>query len=121
MLAGIPAFALAVPLNWLLVEQGGVSKSAAYATVLIAQMTINFLICRWFVFSQRTFDSLIRQYVSFISGNAMIRLLDWVMYAVIVSFLPSAYLLVQLANAALFSLVKFSFARLIFARKPNRT
>lgn len=114
MLSGIPAFSIAMSLNWLLVSRAAWPRTAAYAVVLLVQMTINFFLCRRYVFALKSRRGLLRQYLSFVSGNAIIRAFDWALYSVIVAAIPEHYLYVQLGNVVLFSFVKFIFARSIF-------
>ena len=52
VLFGIPAFLIAIPLNFFLVETLLWPKQAAYALVLLVQVTINFFICIRFVFNR---------------------------------------------------------------------
>ncbi|RME67852.1 MAG: hypothetical protein D6781_12310 [Verrucomicrobia bacterium] len=116
MLIGIPAFALAVPLNWFFVEHLTFPKALSYALVQVLQMTMNFVLARRFVFNITDSRSFIRQYFSFMAGNATIRFFDWLLYSLIVSIRPDVYLFVQLTNVFIFSIVKFLFARFIFRR-----
>lgn len=111
LLAGLPAFLIAIPLNWWLVEHVGWAKPLAYALVLVVQVTINFFACIAFVFRRDQGQRLSRQFLLFMGGILLARLLDWGLYRVLVESVPVHYLLVQVFNVALFSIAKFLMAR----------
>lgn len=108
---GIPAFLIAIPLNYSLVEYAVWPKPAAYAFVLFVQVTINFYICIRWVFQRDTTKSLLAQFLLFMSGILAARLLDWGLYSVLVKTTPIHYLVIQFSNVIIFSLAKFTFAR----------
>ncbi len=108
---GLPAFLIAVPLNWFLVETLHWPKPAAYACVLVVQVTINFFACIYFVFKRDTSKSLLSQFIIFMSGILAARVLDWGLYTLLVQTTPIHYLVIQFANVILFSLAKFAFAQ----------
>jgi putative flippase GtrA len=108
---GIPAFLVAIPLNYLLVEKLFWHKSAAYALVLVVQVTINFFACILFVFKRDTNRSIASQFAVFMSGILAARMLDWALYSFLVRVTPIHYLLIQFFNVMVFSLAKFAFAR----------
>lgn len=110
LLAGLPSFAVAVPLNWLLVARAGLGKPPAYALVLVAQVTVNFFMCRWFVFRNRNDKPLLVQFAQFVSGILAFRVADWCVYSFAVQVLGAHYLLMQLVDVVVFSLLKFAFA-----------
>lgn len=109
--AGLPAFLIAIPLNFLLVDRLHWPKPAAYALVLVIQVTINFFACVCFVFRRDTRRSMASQFALFMSGILIARLLDWGLYSLLVSILPIHYLLLQFFNVLLFSILKFLMAR----------
>ena len=119
MLLGIPAFAVAISLNWMLVQVLKCPAPAAYALVLVIQMTTNFLLCRRFVFGEVDPTDFWRQYSTFMLGNLAIRSTDWALYSGVVAFRPNWFLAVQFANVILFSVVKFVFARHVFLKKSR--
>jgi putative flippase GtrA len=108
---GLPAFALALPLNWFLVEFGAITKPLAYALVLIFQVATNFFMCRWFVFSVGNRKSMGRQFAEFFSGIMGFRAADWALYSLIVHLIPEFYLGIQILNVFLFSVLKYRFSR----------
>ena len=108
---GIPAFLIAIPLNYFLVEYATWPKPLAYAFVLIIQVTLNFYICIRFVFKRDTTQSLFSQFLIFMSGILAARVLDWGLYTLLVHTTPIHYLIIQFTNVILFSLAKFAFAR----------
>ena len=120
LLAGLPAFVLAVPLNFVLVDRFGIPKWFAYPIVLFVQVNIGFLLCRWKVFKPNATKPVWRQYTEFLGAVAVFRVMDAVLYAFLVERFPFRleiagrdcyYLVYQLANVVIFSLAKFFFCR----------
>ena len=120
LLAGLPAFVLAVPMNFLLVDTFGFPKWLAYPIVLFVQVNIGFLLCRWKVFTPNETKPLWRQYTEFLGAVALFRVLDAILYAFLAEEFPFRlvlfgkncyYLVYQLLNVALFSMAKFVFCR----------
>ena len=114
--AGLPSFALALPLNWLLVVRFHWNKAAAYALVLIMQVTLNFFMCRWFVFRERKQTPVWTQLIQFLSGILLFRAADWALYTLLVSVFGLYFLAVQVGNVLVFSVLKFGFARKVMER-----
>lgn len=120
MLSGAPAFAVAIPLNYLLVHGIGLNKALAYALVLAMQTVVNFLICRAFVFEKRAGAGGWKTFFIFLNGNILFRLADWLVYVLLTKYFGLPYLAVQLFNVALFALLKYEFAKHVFERgKPK--
>jgi putative flippase GtrA len=114
LLAGGPAFAVAIPLNYALVHWAGLGKTPAYAIVLALQTTVNFLICRAFVFETKPEAKIGKDFLIFLHGNVLFRLADWLVYILLTKYAGLPYLAVQLFNVALFAFLKFEFARRVF-------
>lgn len=110
-MAGLPAFLIAVPLNWWLVERAAWDKPLAYAVVLVVQVSINFFACTFFVFRRDRSQRMVRQFLLFMGGILLARGLDWILYRMLVETVPLHYLLLQVFNVVLFALVKFWMAR----------
>jgi putative flippase GtrA len=108
---GIPAFLIAVPLNLFLVEKLLWPKSAAYALVLVVQVTINFFACIFFVFKRDATRGIASQFAIFMGGILAARCLDWALYSLLVRITPLHYIAIQLFNVIVFSIAKFAFAR----------
>jgi len=111
--AGLPSFALAVPLNWVLVKKLMWHTAVAYALVLLFQVTLNFFMCRWFVFRKRSDRPLMLQLGQFMSGILMFRLADWAVYAILVEVVGVYFLAAQVANVLVFAVLKFHFSKRI--------
>lgn len=111
LLAGLPGLAAALLLNYALVQGLACPKPLAYALVLIVQVSLNFLLCRAFVFDVAPGQNILTQYAVFLAGIGAFRIADWALYSLIVSTTPVPFLIVQLFNVALFSVGKFIFAR----------
>lgn len=110
---GLPAFGLALPLNYVLVEWAGWSEPLAYALVLCCQVSLNFVMCRLFVFESRPEDSLWSQFAKFFAGICGFRILDWVLYVLLVK-VGVYFMIAQVMNVLIFSVGKFLFARGLF-------
>ena len=119
--AGAPAFALAIPLNWLLVERAGLAHASAYLIVLLFQVAFNYVMCRHFVFPAAGDRGFFAEFLPFVSGIMVIRVLDWLTYQLWVGPLGVYYLAAQILNVPLFALVKFLFAeRLLDAARRGQ-
>lgn len=117
-LAGVPAFLVAIPGNYLLVSRLGWSKPLAYMVVVFAQTIVNFFLCRWFVFEAANQGPIVRQFLHFISGLGAFRLLDWAAYSVMVTYFGVPYLLAQMINLTVLFALKFRFSLTVFERRP---
>ncbi len=115
-LAGLPAFVVAIPLNFVLVTHAHVAKPLAYMLVLFCQVTINFFACRMFVFPSAPGAPVWRQYTEFVAGIGLFRFLDWAVYVALVQFFGAGYLAVQILNVFVFSLLKYQFSDRVFRR-----
>jgi putative flippase GtrA len=111
LVAGLPSFMLAIPLNWFLVDKLSWNTSLAYALVLVFQVTINFFMCRWFVFKDRKEIGLWVQFSQFVTGILLFRLADWGLYTILVKYIGLYYLGVQVANVFIFAFLKFRFSQ----------
>ena len=111
LIAGLPAAVLAVPLNVFLVEKLDLSKPLSYAVALCTQIVINFFICRSYVFGD-TGAPLWLVFSRFFFAIGLIRLLDWLAYFYLFPFFGRWYVLLQLGNLVIFSVLKFFLARL---------
>lgn len=119
LLAGLPSFLVAVPVNWLLVDQLNMNKGLSYALVLYMQVTINFFVCRYWVFDAASNKSLLFQYLQFLGGIFFFRLADWGVYYVLVSLCGFFYLGVQAFNIVIFAFLKFHFSKHVIERKTK--
>lgn len=117
---GLPAFAIAFPLNYVFVELCGLHKAIAYAIVLFVQVNINFPLCRKFVFTPSQQKPLYKQYLEFMASVAFFRFFDWLFYTFCVEALEFEiivfgkncyYLIYQLLNVIIFSIAKFLFCK----------
>jgi len=117
-LVGIPAFLVAVPLNFALVRWVGMPEPGAYAIVLVFQVSINFLLCRWFVFETDREAPVLRQFAAFLAGILGFRLLDWALYTALVHYFGLYFLAAQLLNVAIFGAGKFLFSRRLLEPRP---
>lgn len=116
MAAGLPSFGLAVPVNYLLVSHAHLGKPLAYALVMAMQVTINFFMCRRFVFGEQGTGSLARQFGAFFTGIMAFRVADWLLYVLLVNIAGLYYLMAQILNVAVFGIAKFVFSEWVFAR-----
>ncbi len=116
LLAGLPSFIIAIPLNWTLVEYAHMAKPLAYAMVMVFQISMNFFTSRWLVFDSAPGKTAPRQFTEFFSGVAVFRLADWAFYSFLVQFIPHLYLVLQVINVVLFSFLKFIYCRRVFEK-----
>lgn len=108
--AGLPSFLLAVPLNYLLVKKAALPPAPVYAVVLAVQVTINFFLCRWFVFEKKSDTALLTEFGAFVAGIAFFRAADWALYTLLVSVFGFNFIAIQLLNVILFSVLKFLYS-----------
>lgn len=117
---GLPAFAIAFPLNFVFVEFLDLHKAIAYAIVLFVQVNINFPLCRKFVFTPSQQKPLYKQYLEFMASVAFFRFFDWLFYTFCVEAIEfdiiifgknCYYLIYQLLNVIIFSIAKFLFCK----------
>lgn len=111
LFTGLPSFLIALPLNFYLVEYFNWPKPIAYALVLIVQVSINFFMCRLFVFENVAKTSLAVQYLQFMSGILAFRFFDWALYSLFTHMLPIHFTIIQIGNVVIFSLLKYRFAK----------
>ena len=117
LIAGLPSFLIAIPLNYALVTWAGWPKPGAYAAVLLVQVTLNYFACRWFVFKPSNAVRFWSSFALFVNGILLFRLLDWGLYSLLTACTTLPFIGVQLFNVALFGLLKFEFSRRVFERK----
>ena len=117
MAAGLPSFVIAVPANYLLVSHARLGKPLAYAIVMAMQVTINFFMCRRFVFGGKAAGPLARQFIAFFTGIMAFRVADWLLYVMLVNVVGLYYLAAQCLNVAVFGIAKFVFSERVFARR----
>jgi putative flippase GtrA len=111
LFAGLPGLILGFGLNYLLVSQCKLNISIAYAIVILLQITLNFFMCRIFVFDSK--GSAVKQYTQFTGMILLFRIADWLMYLVLVNVIGIYYLLAQLINVFIFSALKYIVAKKI--------
>jgi len=119
LLVGLPSFLIAIPLNILLVEQCGLWKPVSYAIVLIAQTSVNFFLCRRYVFTPSRHKSILQQYLEFMSAVAVFRGMDWGLYSVLVKTTTIHYIIIQCCNVIIFSIAKFFFSKRAIEGTPT--
>lgn len=116
LLAGLPAFLFALPMNYILVEHAGVAIPVSYMIVLCIQVTINFFICRRFVFVPHPDVSIVSQFGQFFAGIILFRVADWGLYTLMTSAFGLYYIGVQVANILVFAVLKYRFSKWVIER-----
>lgn len=119
LLMGIPAFLIAIWLNYVFVFQFKWEKSLAYALVLLIQVLINFFMCRCFVFRKRKDRHLFVQLGQFACGIVLFRVADWVAYLFLVQVIGVYFLAAQVVNVLVFVLLKFRFSKHVLESPLN--
>jgi putative flippase GtrA len=115
--SGFPALVLALVLNGILVEKAKLPIAAAYAIVLVLQTTVNFFLCRYWVFQGGGGRKIANSFTRFATGILVIRFLDWMVYNFLVAQMDLYFLAAQGINVVVYALVKFEFSRRLFAEK----
>ena len=113
LLAGLPSASLAIPLNILLVEVGKVNKPFSYAIVIFFQILLNFFFINKYVFKNKKNKLIILSFLKFFFGILIFRILDWFIYIQLLSLFPNIYVIIQLFNIAIFSMIKFKYTKFI--------
>ena len=113
LLAGLPSASLAIPLNIFLVEVGKVNKPFSYAIVIFFQILLNFFFINKFVFKNKKENLIILSFFKFFFVILIFRILDWFIYIQLLSLLPNIYVVIQLVNIAIFSMIKFKYTKFI--------
>ena len=117
LVTGLPAFVLAIPLNWFLVEVILLYKPIAYLITLLFQVTINFFLLRHFVFKSNKEEKIIKQYFQFLAGISIFRFLDWGLYSILTHYTTIYFLFIQVGNVLIFSIFKFIYSKYILEKK----
>ena len=113
LLAGIPSASLAIPLNIFLVEVEKVNKPFSYAIIIFFQIVLNFCFINKYVFKNKKNQLVILSFLKFLFGIILFRILDWFIYVQFLNLLPNNYVIIQLINIAIFSMIKFKYTKLI--------
>ena len=115
LLSGLPAFIIAIPVNYFLVEWLYFSKASSYLFVIVFQVIMNFLISIRMVFFERGGYSFLN-FIIFFAIVIAIRLVDWAAYSYIVQETNLYFLFIQAFNAIIFSFLKYFFLTILFRR-----
>ena len=113
LIAGLPSASLAIPLNILLVEVGKVNKPFSYAIIIFFQILLNFCFINRYIFKNKKNKLVILSFLKFFFGILIFRILDWFLYMKFLTFFPNNYVIIQLINIAIFSMIKFKYTKLI--------
>ena len=103
---GLPAFLIAIPLNYFFVEIIELEKILSYFLVMVFQVILNFLITIKFIFFKRggytQFNFLV-----FLSIVLSVRFFDWYLYGLLIKSLDFHFIIIQITNVGFFSYIKF--------------
>ena len=111
LLAGLPSALLAIPLNIILVEIGEVNKTISYGLVIFLQILINFIFIKNYVFEYN--NNRFTSFIKFFFGIVIFRAFDLIIYSQLINLFPKLYILIQLSNIAIFSMIKFKYSKFI--------
>ena len=117
LIVGLPSFVIAIVLNYFLVNSLNWPMPVAYAVVLVIQVTINYFMCRQFVFKNESTKSVLVQLLQYISGIGAFRFFDWLLYSILTQILPIHFVIIQVGNVIIFSLLKYRFAKRVIEGK----
>ena len=115
LLAGLPSASLAIPLNIFLVEVGKVNKPFSYAIVIFFQILLNFCFINKYVFKNKKDNLIVISFLKFFFGILIFRILDWFMYIQLLSLFPNIYIIIQVVNIAIFSIIKFKYTKFLLS------
>lgn len=110
LLAGLPSALLAIPLNIVLVEIGEVNKTISYGLVIFLQILLNFIFINNYVFK---YNNRFTSFIKFFFGIIIFRAFDLIIYSQMITLFPKLYILIQLSNIAIFSMIKFKYSKFI--------
>ena len=110
LLAGLPSALLAIPLNIVLVEIGEVNKTISYGLVIFLQILLNFIFINNYVFK---YNNRFTSFIKFFFGIIIFRAFDLIIYSQMITLFPKLYILIQLSNVAIFSMIKFKYSKFI--------
>ena len=111
LLAGLPSALLAIPLNIILVEIGEVNKTISYGLVIFLQILVNFIFINNYVFKYK--NNRFTSFIKFFFGIVIFRAFDLIIYSQLINLFPKLYILIQLSNIAIFSMIKFKYSKFI--------
>ena len=111
LLAGLPSALLAIPLNIILVEIGEVNKTISYGFVIFLQILVNFIFINNYVFKYK--NNRFTSFIKFFFGIVIFRAFDLIIYSQLINLFPKLYILIQLSNIAIFSMIKFKYSKFI--------
>ena len=115
LIAGIPSASLAIPLNILLVEVGKINKPFSYAIVIFLQILLNFCFINKYVFKNKKNKIIILSFLKFFFGILIFRILYWYIYIQLLSLFPNIYIIIQVVNIAIFSIIKFKYTKFLLS------
>jgi len=105
-MAGLPAFLIALPLNYFFVEIIQLEKEFSYFLIMVLQVLINFLLSIKLVFFETVGYSLYNFSV-FLSVVLFVRFFDWYLYGILINNFNVYFIIIQILNVAFFSYLKF--------------
>lgn len=111
---GIPGLLFGLAVNFAMVEILNANYALAYATALLVQVTINFVVLRQSLFREDKHSSMIRSYLLFVAGISGFRIVDWLFYLFLVDRMGWNFLLAQIFNAGIFAVLKFRYSKRAF-------
>ena len=114
LIAGAPSALLAIPLNIILVEIGQLNKPISYSIVIFFQILMNFCFLKKYVFKNKKNELIIISFLKFFFGILIFRTFDWFVYIKITGVYPDIYIIIQVINITIFSMIKFKYSKLIF-------
>ena len=117
MIVGLPSFLVALLINYTIVYYLNWFKPIVYAIVIVIQVSINFFMCRLYVFKNEATTSLSTQGIQFISGSLAFRFFDWLLYSILTQILSIHFTIIQIVNVVIFSLLKYKFAKRVIEGK----
>lgn len=116
-LIGTVSLLAAVLINGILVVGIGLSYVWAYTIVVPIQLLINFAVARRVLFGARR-EGFIGQVLIFLPSALVLRLLDWIMYVVLIQQTEHYFILIQCFNAVFLLCIRYFFVKRVVSDAP---
>ena len=110
---GLPSISLTIFLNIFLVEAISINKSLSYGLVNLIQVVINFSLLQKYIFNTNKYRSTFICFLKYLFGIIIFRTLDLIVYINLINYFTNLYILIQILNAVILSMIKFKYFKYI--------
>lgn len=114
-ISGLPGFVIAIGLNYTLVDLLNLNVYGSYIVVLIVVSLMNYFIIDKYIFpDQNKKNSTLKKFTGFAAVIVTSRVLEWMMYSLIVYHTNIYYIFIQIFVSTLFVFIKYFILKKIF-------